>query len=61
MSWDEADIEGSKETHGFLHESSEKIFRVALFKVIIELTFLNLVFFCECIAGFSRKNPLSKF
>lgn len=53
-------LQGTKK-HMFFFMNHQKVFRVALFKVIIELTFLNLMLFCECNKGFNRNNPLSEF
>lgn len=47
MSCDEAVITGKKERVIFLHESSLKVFKVALFEVIVELTLLSIVLFSE--------------
>jgi len=47
MSCDEAVITGKKERFVFLYESSAKIFKAALFEVIVKLTLLNIVLFSE--------------
>lgn len=47
MSCDEAVIAGKKERFVLLHESSAKIFKAALFELIVELTLLNIVLFSE--------------
>lgn len=61
MSCDGAVITGNKERFVFLHESSDKIFGVALFEVITELSSLNIVLFCEYSEEFIWNNPLSTF
>lgn len=61
MSCDEAVITRDKERFVFLHKSSDKIFGVALFKVIIELSFLNIVLFCEYSEELIWNSHLSTF
>lgn len=47
MSCDEPVITRKKERFVFLHESPMKIFKAALFEVIVKLTLLNIVLFSE--------------